>query len=822
MIARLLLAVSLAALCAAVLGLRTYTDATFERVRMRVVKEPITTTRQDLAIPLPDLSSLAGQPSALIVRLRATSDTNVTVALVEQAAGTSTDAADRGRPQQAVGTVFVPAGKEVRADLGFVPVSGRETVLALSSTTSAWSLAYVEVSNLHGQARGWINLLILPEGRSHRRVVSGWLSLAVFAGLVWAGLLRRRVPHRVWRVVFNVISGVAAVVLLVSLTSTAITSYRVLVSLSTAILLIALVYLEPMVRGASHLRPYLQPVARALRPDARLTDVGPLPNVREVLLAVLGFTLFTVVLLHEQVWNLGHVPDLGDPLFSMWRMAWVAHQAVTDPRHLFDANIFFPDRGTLTYSDAMLLPALPNALLRASGAHPVTAYTLLFLSAFIFSATTAYVLGRSFAFTVAGAWVAGLVFGFYVFRFEHYSHLELQLSGWMPLVLLSIHRLVLANAGVRTLLAGAVALGAQWYSSMYFGLFLSVYAAAFAAILLWTRGWPRRELRSVMGVLALGTLVALPLAAVYTVYGEQRGERAPVIVDAFSAVPLDYLESTDRRALYQGVTLGHGRGERQLFPGLVPPLLGAAGLTYPFSATRLAAAGAGLVAFDGSLGLNGVWYRVAYEWLSPFQSIRVPARFSMLIGLSMAILAGAAATRWTSHGSAGRRLTVMAALTVALMADAWPALKLVPVWPDVPPIYEPLRQRADAVLLELPLNAIPEAFPENIPSMYLSMWHWSRMVNGYSGHLPGKYSEIVKALKGFPTAETLETARQLGVTHVSVVCAIDGPHQAFGVPAPDVERCRQKILVLDGSPLARALVRTDWRGAPANLYELVR
>ena len=62
----------------------------------------------------------------------------------------------------------------------------------------------------------------------------------------------------------------------------------------------------------------------------------------------------------------------------------------------------------------------------------------------------------------------------------------------------------------------------------------------------------------------------------------------------------------------------------------------------------------------------------------------------------------------------------------------------------------------------------------------------------------------------------------MGVTHVSVVCAIDGPHQAFGVPAPDVERCRQKILVLDGSPLARALVRTDWRGAPANLYELVR
>ena len=34
--------------------------------------------------------------------------------------------------------------------------------------------------------------------------------------------------------------------------------------------------------------------------------------------------------------------DTGDPILNEWALAWVAHQIVTDPLHLFDANIFYP------------------------------------------------------------------------------------------------------------------------------------------------------------------------------------------------------------------------------------------------------------------------------------------------------------------------------------------------------------------------------------------------------------------------------------------------------------------------------------------------
>ena len=68
-----------------------------------------------------------------------------------------------------------------------------------------------------------------------------------------------------------------------------------------------------------------------------------------------------MVLLHDQFLQPYSVADLGDPLFSIWRIGWVLHQVEVDPLRLFDANIFYPERLTLTFSDPMILPALAAA-----------------------------------------------------------------------------------------------------------------------------------------------------------------------------------------------------------------------------------------------------------------------------------------------------------------------------------------------------------------------------------------------------------------------------------------------------------------------------
>jgi hypothetical protein len=97
-------------------------------------------------------------------------------------------------------------------------------------------------------------------------------------------------------------------------------------------------------------------------------------------------------LLHEQLRHLDSVPDLGDPLFSIWRVAWVAHQIVADPWHLFDANIFYPEHLTLTLSDPVLLPAMSVSPLLALGVHPTVVYNLLLMSGFWLSGVATYLL----------------------------------------------------------------------------------------------------------------------------------------------------------------------------------------------------------------------------------------------------------------------------------------------------------------------------------------------------------------------------------------------------------------------------------------------
>ena len=60
-------------------------------------------------------------------------------------------------------------------------------------------------------------------------------------------------------------------------------------------------------------------------------------------------------------------------------------------------------------------------------------------------------------------------------RFEHYSHLELQMTQWMPLGLLALH-LFITTGRWPYALALALAGAAQVYSSMYYAAFFFVYA----------------------------------------------------------------------------------------------------------------------------------------------------------------------------------------------------------------------------------------------------------------------------------------------------------------------------------------------------------
>src|SRR5204862_6460212 len=113
--------------------------------------------------------------------------------------------------------------------------------------------------------------------------------------------------------------------------------------------------------------------------------------------------------------------------------------------------------------------------------------------------------------------------------------------------------------------------------------------------------------------------------------------------------------------------------ERRLFPGFVAIALAIVGL-WPGSRhdarrARLAYALGLLLAFDVSLGFNGFVYRALYDYFLPFRALRIPARMGIMVGFSLAVLAGYGAARLGEMMPQRRRQIVFVALGLVLLLE---------------------------------------------------------------------------------------------------------------------------------------------------------
>jgi hypothetical protein len=385
------------------------------------------------------------------------------------------------------------------------------------------------------------------------------------------------------------------------------------------------------------------------------------------------------------------------------------------------------------------------------------------------------------------------------------------MTQWMPLGLLALHWLISTGRG-RYLFALALALVAQLYSSMYYAVFFLVYLVPVSAVLLLAYRPPLRRLvlpAAAAAILALACTV--PIGRAYRAAQSIKGERPIDAVTFYSATPADYLRAHQRSATWGPRMLGGRQPERALFPGVMPLGLAAVGLAPPIGAVRLAYA-AGLAAvFDGSLGFHGYLYPYLYKASAAVRGLRVPARFSVIAGLSLVILGGFGVRRLLDRcRTRAAGALVFAGLVAGVMIDTRPVLELRPVWKAPPPIYEALARTPGAVLAEFPISSDPQNSVENTQYMYFALWHWRPMTNGYSGFMPRGYEDLVLKLRGFPDPGPIEALRARGVTHVSINCAL-----ARGSCAAWLDR-------MERSGDLRLVVDTRWQGAPVRLYELVR
>lgn len=538
---------------------------------------------------------------------------------------------------------------------------------------------------------------------------------------------------------------------------------------------------------------------------------------RELLLVAAGMVLLTVFMTWPQALRMGAVPDLGDPVFSIWRLSWIAHQLPRDPLRLFDANIFHPEPVALAHSDALLLPGLAAAPFIWLGVPAVVVYNLLVLASFVLAGTSMFVFVRSVTGQAPAALVAAVAFAFYPFRFEHYNQLELLPAFWMPLALWALHR-TLARGRLKDGLLTGAAIAGQYLSGMYFGIFLTTVMAPVAAVL--AVGWTRARASAVPLLAGAGLTAALVAPAVvpYLQVRTTTGERTPREVEFYSATSRDYLTADHTRSVW-GPIMRPPRGgqpERALFPGFLVVALALAAAWPRWSVVRLAYLAGLALAFDLSLGSHGFVYGILYKWVLPFRGLRVPSRASMLVGLMLAGLAGLGAARLSaSWRRPSVRWGVAAALSAMMLVESFSRVALHDL-PRPHPIYDALAGSPPGVLAELPPideeNDDRRQLDMECRRMYASTLHWHRLVNGYSGSFPEMYWVFSRAMKTFPDDRSLAVLRDRGVDRVIV-------HQR---DFPDPAVYRRVVAAIERRPDVREIKRASTDGQEARLYALTK
>jgi hypothetical protein len=169
-------------------------------------------------------------------------------------------------------------------------------------------------------------------------------------------------------------------------------------------------------------------------------------------------------------------------------------------------------------------------------------------------------------------------------------------------------------------------------------------------------------------------------------------------------------------------------------------------------------------------------YRALFDYVPGFNGVRVPARYAMIAGLFLAILAGYGA-RFLLLGPSS-----LAALSILVLAEGaaipfeinrtWQQEQATPPARVMPRVDAPAVYRAIAAL---PADAVISEFPYGdgaweIRYVYYAAAHWRRITNGYSGGLPTSYRERAARLRRVqmdPEA-AWQSLRDAGTTHVVV------------------------------------------------------
>ena len=516
--------------------------------------------------------------------------------------------------------------------------------------------------------------------------------------------------------------------------------------------------------------------------------------------------------------------DNADAELNEWIMAWVAHQLPRAPAHLFDGNIFYPQRDSLAFSEPLIVPALMGAPLYWLGVSPVFVFNVILLLGFALTAWAGYTLAFAWTGDRAAGVLAGSMFAFNTHTLTRLAHVQ-GIHAWgLPLALYSADR-VLVYGRWRDALWLAVWMTAMAYTSGY----LIVFATVMIAVVLLARvpDWLPRPGRVAMlfgGAAVLAAIAVIPVYLPYRRVARLGMVRSIESVTEFSATLKGYLAAAGRIHFSTWSGGFWANPVDAFFPGFVVIVLAIAASVWVFTTRRpreqadLFPEAASAIALDRrrvvmliaiavtgvllSLGTRTPVYGWVYQVFPPMQGLRAASRFGNLFLLAMAVLAAYGLASLRRRLPAARAGAIVVALVVLANIESLRAPLHYTRFTGIPPIYSLLaKEPGRVVLVEVPFYP-PQGVFENGTYVLNSTAHWRSLMNGYSGYTPEAYRKYAEAFWYFPREYAIQAMRKAGATHVMI-----HPH-AFGNEAEQAKMWQdvaaspylERIAVTPGGP----------------------
>jgi hypothetical protein len=165
-------------------------------------------------------------------------------------------------------------------------------------------------------------------------------------------------------------------------------------------------------------------------------------------------------------------------------------------------------------------------------------------------------------------------------------------------------------------------------------------------------------------------------------------------------------------------------------------------------------------------------YSFFYSFFPGFDGLRVPTRFIVVVMLGLAVLCAYAVAGLMKRRSPSSRPFLIPAFLGVLVIVEYLSIPLPLIRAqrpgEIPPIYRSVQKLPkDAVLLKFPMPREHQISYDSV-TMYHSIYHWKRLVNGYSGYFPVGYKIIREAMEYFPSHETFVLLADLGVDYVLI------------------------------------------------------